>query len=77
VSLRNEQYRSIKRTRQFLSDILLRKLKTPKEIREAASCCIKHFPFLDEHGRPYYSQDPFGPDEVPELTPLYKETDSK
>jgi hypothetical protein len=64
MSLRAEQYRALKRTRQFLFNVM-RPSETPRVpgfVRKEAGACIKHFPFLDEHGKPQFSKDPFGPD---------------
>lgn len=63
MSLRQEQYRALKRTHEFLCNLMLpSRPKTAKEIKERAYACLRHFPFLDEHGKPHFSQDPFGPD---------------
>ena len=66
MSLRNEQYKSLIRTREFLRSLLTTETrpKTVKELKEKAYRCLRHFPTLDEHGKPLFSQDPFGPDEV-------------
>lgn len=36
--------------------------KTKREMREWASRCLKHYPFLDNQGQPYWSQDEFTKD---------------
>jgi len=48
-------------TRDFLRDILYMKAKDmkAKEMREKASRCLHHFPFLTEHGAPMFSRDPY------------------
>jgi len=67
MSLRYEQYHSLEATKEFLGDLIDRS-KTPKvpmPIRERASRCLRHFPFLDENGKPTFSKDEFGPDSPP------------
>jgi hypothetical protein len=68
VSLRNEQYRALQRTKAFLWELLdpQKRPKTVAEMRHNVRACTKHFPPLDEHGKPHFSRDPFGPDEPPE-----------
>ena len=66
MSLRYEQHRALKETREFLRYILAA-LKTPvkiKDLRERASNCLHHFPFLMESGKPMWSQDPFTDEET-------------
>ena len=67
MSLRREQYWALKKTRQFLSDMLFPQTrpKTIKELKQRVFSCTRHFPSLDEHGRPYFSKDEWGPDEPP------------
>ena len=67
MSLRNEQYWALKKTRQFLSDLLFPKTrpKSVKELRDRVFSCTRHFPPLDEHGKPHFSKDDFGPDKPP------------
>lgn len=59
MSLRYEQYRSLMITREFLRSLLTVKdyPKTKKEMRERASACLRHFPYLHENGQPIWSQD--------------------
>ena len=59
MSLRYEQYASLRRTRQFLADLLhpSTRPKTVKELRGRASACLRHFPFLEDSGKPMWSQD--------------------
>lgn len=47
MTLPNEWFISMRNTRKFLFDLLDRQQtkKVPKEIRERASRCLKHFPF--------------------------------
>jgi len=69
MSLRYEQYWSLRRTRQFLADLLhpSTRPKTVKELRTRASACLRHFPFLEESGKPIFSQDEFASPEGYEL----------
>lgn len=63
MSLRYEQYNSLKMTREFLRDFL--KSKRPKTAMEwnewslRAYRCIRHYPFLEESGKPMFSKDTF------------------
>ena len=60
MSLRYEQTRALKMTRDFMRDLLdPKKTKVPKEIRKAARDCLRHFPYLDYNGEPMFSQDGF------------------
>lgn len=63
MSLRMEQYWSLQQTREFLVDLLDPKKtpRVPKDVRQRARRCLKHFPFLDEDGRPRFSTDEFSP----------------
>ena len=69
MSLRYEQYWSLRRTRQLLSDLLhpSTRPKTVKELRARASACLRHYPFLEESGKPIWSQDDFASPEGYEL----------
>lgn len=69
MSLRYEQYTSLRRTRQFLADLLhpSTRPKTVKELRGRASACLRHFPFLEESGKPIWSHDNFKSPEGYEL----------
>ena len=64
MSLRYEQYRSLKITQKFMRDLLAwdRYPSTKKEMRERASRCLHHFPFLYESGQPMWSKDEFTED---------------
>ena len=64
MSLRYEQYRSLKMTREFLRSLLTVDgyPKTKKEMRGWAYRCLRHYPFLDEQGQPFWSQDEFTED---------------
>jgi hypothetical protein len=64
MSLRFEQYQALLRTREFLRDLMDSK-KRPKrvsEINARAYRCLKHFPMLNEKGKPLFSQDEFTED---------------
>lgn len=63
MSLRYEQYHALLRTREFLRELLLWEGRMNKrDVRAKASACLKHYPFLDERGQPYWSKDPFTKD---------------
>jgi hypothetical protein len=68
MSLRSEQYRALRRTRAFLYDLLdpRKRPRTVAEMCQRVRSCTKHFPHLNEHGKPHFSKDGFGPDEPPE-----------
>lgn len=59
MSLRYEQYRSLKMTRDLLSKILTSKHKDLKisELKKIASKCVHHFPLLNDDGKPIFSKD--------------------
>lgn len=57
MSLRYEQYRSLVETRQLLHDIICGRVTG--DIKERASYCARHFPYLDATGKPIFSQDGF------------------
>lgn len=61
MSLKYEQYRALYATKEFLRDLLNPHTypNTKKEMRERASRCLKHFPYLDETGQPIFSSDEF------------------
>ena len=64
MSLRYEQYRSLKITREFLYELLFTKTrpKTVKDLRAKAIRCLKHYPHLEESGKPIFSKDNFTED---------------
>ena len=66
MSLRSEQYVALKRTHSFLRDLMSSdtRPKTVQELKDRAYSCLRHFPFLDGHGKPKFSQDDFGPDKL-------------
>lgn len=64
MSLRYEQYGALKRTRDFLRQIIAGEYpKTRAEMRKMASGCLRHFPPLNENGKPSYSRDEFTTEE--------------
>lgn len=66
MSLRYEQYRSLQLTRQFLRDLLWGEVRLTKtETKRRASQCLRHYPFLNDVGRPMFSQDSFTDDGEP------------
>jgi hypothetical protein len=63
MSLRYEQYNSLKLTQSFLRDILSWEGPMRKcDMREQALACLKHFPHLHENGQPMWSRDEFTKD---------------
>lgn len=54
MSTKAERYNSLLLTREFLRDLLNPKKcpKTKKELRERAYRCLRHYPYLDERGKP-------------------------
>lgn len=56
MSLRNEQYRSLKSTREFLHELIMCN-DTPRNIAKTAYRCAYHFPALDDRGEPIWSLD--------------------
>jgi len=64
MSLKYEQYRSLKMTREFMRDLLDTKEspRTIKNLKERASACLHHFPILDVNGKPIFSKDWFTKD---------------
>jgi hypothetical protein len=65
MSLRYEQYNSLKRTREFLRSLLAHSTrpKTIQGIQEGAYRCLRHFPTLYKSGQPAWSCDEFTKDE--------------
>ncbi len=64
MSLRYEQYWSLRRTREFLRELMVHKGRiTKKELRDKAYRCLRHFPALTEKGQPMWSKDEFTEDE--------------
>lgn len=64
MSLRDEQYNSLKRTRDFLRDLLTTQgyPETKRKMRDRVHHCLRHFPFLYESGEPMWSKDSFTKD---------------
>lgn len=71
MSLRYQQYASLRATREFLRDLLAveRYPKTKKEMRARVYACLRHFPFLHESGQPMWSRDDFTEDVTEEELP--------
>jgi len=61
MSLRYEQEASLLMTREFLLDLLntSTRPKTVKQLKERAKRCLRHYPPLDAHGNPIFSNDDF------------------
>ena len=59
MSLRYEQYRALHDTRKLLMDIHSQSVKL-EDLQKRAYNCLRHYPFLDEHGEPMFSKDSFG-----------------
>ena len=61
MSLKHEQYRALKHTRELLYDMLYPSTRPKKasEMRERANRCLRHFPMLMENGQPVFSNDDF------------------
>jgi len=58
MSLRYEQYRALKMTREFLHELMLSKKPIrKKELREGIRRCLRHYPFLEKNGKPMFSND--------------------
>jgi hypothetical protein len=62
MSLRYEQYRALKQTREFLGEILSGPRMPMKVLRERAGRCLHHFPGLYDSGQPMWSRDDFTED---------------
>ena len=62
MSLRFEQYNALKRTREFLRELLGGPRMPMRVLRKWAGDCLHHFPFLHENGQPMWSQDEFTKD---------------
>lgn len=79
MSLKNEQYNSLKKTRKFLVSIFEDKEKTKsrkvqelkRDLKKEAYSCLRHFPFLDSTGKPIFSNDEFYTENQDEITSLY------
>ena len=57
MSIKSEQYNSLKRVKQYLLDELHPKTrcKTEAERKNKIHFCLRHFPFLKEDGEPIFS----------------------
>jgi len=64
MSLRYEQHESLRRTKEFLFDLLYTETrpKTVKEMKSRVRKCLRHFPPLTETGEPLFSNDPWSND---------------
>lgn len=63
MSLRYEQHRALAYTRDLLYDLIdpRRSPRIPRVIRRRASACLRHYPYLDESGKPVFSRDSVSP----------------
>lgn len=61
MSLRYEQYRALRSSRDFLTSLLhsSTRPRTAKELKARAYACLRHYPMLTEAGQPLFSQDSF------------------
>jgi len=61
MSLRYEQCNALLRTQRFLRELLQPRkgVWSKHELKEKAYRCLKHFPHLNEHGHPLFSNDEF------------------
>jgi len=61
MSLRYEQYSALLKSKEFLLDLLYpnKRPKTIKELKQRSLDCLRHFPPLDEQGKPILSNDSF------------------
>jgi len=64
MSLRYEQYNALKITKEFLFELIdvHSRPKTISEMQSKAIHCLRHFPQLEESGKPIFSQDEFTKD---------------
>ena len=62
MSLRYEQYRSLKEVKEFLNDISVGPRMPIKVLRDRARTCLHHFPMLYPNGQPAWSRDNFTKD---------------
>lgn len=59
MSIKKEQYYSLLITREFLRSLLHphTRPKNITEMKQGALRCLRHYPFLDEDGKPRFSND--------------------
>lgn len=58
MSLRFEQYNSLKQTKEFFYKLLTKdRPKKVKELKEEVLICLRHFPPLKEDGEPIFSKE--------------------
>ena len=67
MSLRYEQYRSLRMTRDLLYDLLNppTRPRTVKLLRERVLSCLRHYPPLRPDGEPLFSRDDFSGGALP------------
>jgi hypothetical protein len=63
MSLKYEQHRALKQTRDFLREIMRGPRMPTKRLRDMAGLCLRHFPLLKESGEPMFSNDDVPPPE--------------
>jgi hypothetical protein len=61
MSLKHQQFESLKRTKDFMYSLLdpKKRPKTVKEMKDMVSRCLRHYPPLKEDGEPMFSNDNF------------------
>ncbi len=59
MSIKREQYYSLKLTREFLFEILSMKSREIKlsTLKQKASRCLRHYPALRDSGEPVFSKN--------------------
>jgi len=64
MSLRYEQYNSLKMTKQLLVDLLFTDTRPKRisELKRRVGCCLRHYPLLEASGKPIFSKDEFTKD---------------
>lgn len=58
MSMKDEQYNSLRLTKEFLYDLLdtKKRPKTQKEMTDRVKRCLRHYPFLEADGKPMFSR---------------------
>lgn len=61
MSLRYEQERALLMARELLADLITKpqRLLVRSVVRQRAASALKHYPLLEESGKPIWSQDDF------------------
>ena len=61
MSLRQEQYKSLLKTKEFLYSLFSKQTRPQNitKLKRSAGSCLRHFPPLDENGKPLFSDDSF------------------